>query len=170
MYADLDIECFRPFAPLLPDASVLLSYKQGSNFSRGASNSIFGSAAHHPFWDAVFQVLANRANVVDDAVLAEPKTQSNLRRLEADDAPVVDKALREACRRLLDVPDEGIDVEWAESPAEAALVAQACKYIASRVCAPRDMGAKAAAALRTVLLQLAAEAELYAWKFSGGLL
>lgn len=40
---------------------MLLSYKQGSNFSRGASNSIFGSVAHHPFWDEVFHVLIDRA-------------------------------------------------------------------------------------------------------------
>lgn len=41
---------------------MLLSYKQGSNFSHGASNSIFGSAAHHPFWDEVFRILTDRAN------------------------------------------------------------------------------------------------------------
>ena len=94
MYADLDIECFRPFEPLLPDASVLLSYKQGSNFSRGASNSIFGSAAHHPFWDAVFQVLADRANT---SLLGH-------RDVLFSTGPAV---LREAVRRLLRLPQNG---------------------------------------------------------------
>ena len=65
MYADLDIECFRPFAPLLgPGTSLLLSYKQGANFSRGACNSIFGSARGHPFWRVVFDVLRNRSSLV----------------------------------------------------------------------------------------------------------
>ena len=72
---------------------------------------------------------------------------------------------------LLDVPDQGVlDLEYADSPAEASVVARGCKYFASRICVPRDMGAQSAAAARTALLQLAAEAELYAWKTSGGLL
>ena len=41
---------------------------------------------------------------------------------------------------------------------------------ASSALVPRDMGAHSAAALRTGLLRLAAEAEAYAWKTSGGLL
>jgi mannosyltransferase OCH1-like enzyme len=50
VYADLDIECFRSLAPLMGDAALVLSYKQGANFSRGVGNSIFGSAPRHPFW------------------------------------------------------------------------------------------------------------------------
>ena len=58
VYADLDIECFRPFGPLLrTGTSLLLSYKQGGNFSRGACNSIFGSAAGHPFWRLVIALM-----------------------------------------------------------------------------------------------------------------
>ena len=65
LYADLDIECFRPLGPLLrPGTSLLLSYKQGNNFSRGACNSIFASVAAHPFWDVVFDVLRNRSTIV----------------------------------------------------------------------------------------------------------
>ena len=44
VYADLDTECFKPFAPLVRGSSLLLSYKLGANFSRGACNSIFASA------------------------------------------------------------------------------------------------------------------------------
>ena len=85
--------------------------------------------------------------------------------------PTLPKGLREVCRRLLDQPDEGVmDLAYADVPAEAAVVARGCKYIAARICVPRDMGAASAAAARTALLQLAAEAELYAWKSSGGLL
>jgi hypothetical protein len=53
VYADLDTECFAPFAPVLAGASLVLSYKAGANFSRGACNSIFASAAGHPFWHVV---------------------------------------------------------------------------------------------------------------------
>lgn len=93
VYADLDIQCFRPFAPLLQqhDASLLLSYKQGSNFSRGASNSIFGSTAHHPFWEAVFRVLLDRANT----------SLAGHRDVLFSTGPAV---LREAVRRVLRLP------------------------------------------------------------------
>ena len=37
---------------LLADHSLVLSYKLGANFSRGASNSIFASARGHPLWQA----------------------------------------------------------------------------------------------------------------------
>ena len=49
VYADLDIQCFKPFAPLLRGVSTLLSYKAGANFSRGASNSLFGSLSNAVF-------------------------------------------------------------------------------------------------------------------------
>jgi hypothetical protein len=40
---------------------LLLSFKEGSNFAKGACNSIFGSAAAHPFWPVVFDILLNRS-------------------------------------------------------------------------------------------------------------
>ena len=46
--------------------STLLSYKAGANFSRGASNSLFGSTAGHPFWRVVFDVLLNGKTVLQD--------------------------------------------------------------------------------------------------------
>ena len=93
VYADLDIECFRPFAPLLAQhgASVLLSYKQGANFSKGVSNSIFASVAQHPLWDAVFAVLLERANTA----------LAGHRDVLYSTGPAV---LREAVRRLLRLP------------------------------------------------------------------
>lgn len=48
--------------------------------------------------------------------------------------------------------------------------AEAARFVAARLCEPRDMANSAAAACRTVLLQLAAEAETFAWSSSGGLL
>ena len=92
VYADLDIQCFKPFAPLLRGVSTLLSYKAGANFSRGASNSLFGSTAGHPFWRVVFDVLLNRSTTPlrgSHAVLYST-------------GPAV---LREAVRRLLRLPD-----------------------------------------------------------------
>ena len=40
VYADLDIECFRPFAPVVGGARVVFSYKQGVNVTRGLANAI----------------------------------------------------------------------------------------------------------------------------------
>jgi hypothetical protein len=92
MYADLDTECFSSFSPLLQGATLLLSYKAGANFSRGACNSIFGSAKGHPFWAVVKDVLRNRSGTPlsgHTAVLYAT-------------GPAV---LREAVRRLLRLPE-----------------------------------------------------------------
>ena len=116
-------------------------------------------------------VFSNRAAIVADALLQEPKTQVELRRMEPEDGPLVETVLREACRRLLEI-ELGWDADdsYTDQPGDAALAAIAAKYVASRACVPRDLGAPAAAALRTTLLQMADEAETYAWKASGGLL
>ena len=94
VYADLDTECFKPFAPIVRGASLVLSYKMGSNFSRGACNSVFGSAPHHPFWRVVFDVLRNRS--------ATPLATGHTAVLYST-GPAV---LREAIRRLLRLPRE----------------------------------------------------------------
>uniref|UniRef100_A0A7S0PUT1 Alpha 1,4-glycosyltransferase domain-containing protein n=1 Tax=Coccolithus braarudii TaxID=221442 RepID=A0A7S0PUT1_9EUKA len=61
VYADLDIECFRPFAPVLAGHRVVFSYKQGTNMSRGLVNAIFASEARHPLWRELFDELSARA-------------------------------------------------------------------------------------------------------------
>ena len=48
--------------------------------------------------------------------------------------------------------------------------ARSAKFVAARLCVPRDMGAAAGAALRGTLLEIAREEEAYAWRASGGLL
>jgi hypothetical protein len=109
---------------------------------------------------------------VADALNAQPKTQTHLRRLDGEtDGPLVELALREACRTLLDLPEEADgDDPYTVEPGDASVVAQAAKYVASRICVPRDMGAPAAAAARCALLRLSHQAGSYAWKASGGLL
>ena len=42
--------------------------------------------------------------------------------------------------------------------------------VAARLCAPRDMGAPAAALLRATLLEIAEQEERFAWSASGGML
>jgi hypothetical protein len=91
LYADLDMECFRPLAPLIEDASLVLSYKHGANFSLGASNAIFLSSRAHPFWKAVFAVLRSRSH----AVLRDHRA------VLYSTGPAV---LREALRRILRLP------------------------------------------------------------------
>lgn len=99
VYADLDTECFKPFSALLrhggeaAGASLLLSYKAGGNFSKGACNSIFGSAAGHPFWDVVLDVMLNRS--------ATP-----LRGHKDVLYSTGPSVLREAVRRLLRLPSD----------------------------------------------------------------
>ena len=132
-------------------------------------------------------LVANRAAIVADAVRAEaPLSQPALERLPAADASLVDATLREAARRLLsaggseaeaEAGDDGLDslredfdALLEESPANSAAIARAAKYVAERLCAPRDMGAAPATVLRGALLQMAADAEAIAWSRSGGLL
>ena len=112
----------------------------------------------------------NRVNVLADAVNEAPKSQTQLRRLEGEDAEAVDAGLREVCRRLLDLPAESLVPEYATSPEQAAAVARGSKYVASRICVPRDMGAPAAALLRATLLEIAEQEERFAWSASGGML
>jgi hypothetical protein len=106
-----------------------------------------------------------------DALTALASTAKNLR-LEDEDLPCIDMAIREGTRRLLGLPEavDGSD-DYAESPGDAAIVARVAKFIARRVCVPHDLeDPEVAKALRCALLRLAKEAEAYAWTASGGLL
>ena len=106
-----------------------------------------------------------------DALTALANTAKTLR-LEEEDLPCIDMAIREGTRRLLGLPEavDGSD-DFAESPGDAAIVARVAKFIARRVCVPHDLeDAEVAKALRCALLRLAKEAEAYAWTASGGLL
>ncbi|CAK0833938.1 unnamed protein product [Prorocentrum cordatum] len=86
--------------------------------------------------------------------------EGSLKRLAPEKAPAVDAALRAVAAALLAgappvlprAAADGAEVDRAD-------VAQACHYVAARLCVPRDMGAPAAAALRAALLSLAAAAE-----------
>jgi mannosyltransferase OCH1-like enzyme len=61
VYADLDIECSKPFAPVLGAHRAVFSYKQGRNLSRGLVNALFATERHHPLWEHVFALLSNRS-------------------------------------------------------------------------------------------------------------
>lgn len=156
--------------------------KRADNAARDALNALQKAAindfsAEHRA-SAAYVVVGNREAIVADAVNAQPESQLNLKRLadeeedEDEDARrLVDYTLREACRRLVDLPeDDDIDDECIDSPADAAMVAQAARYVAGRICVPRDMGKPAASALRSTLMKIASESENYAWANSGGLL
>lgn len=132
---------------------------------------------------AATKLVRNRQAVVADAVSSEPKTQRELKRLEADEAEAVELVLAECATRLLALAEAGGDADATaktlrrsrsflgglEAP-EAVSAARAAKYVAARLCAPRDLGASAAALLRATLRQVETEAERYAWSASGGLL
>ena len=83
--------------------------------------------------------------LVKSALSEEPKTQTQLARIDAEDQRFVEGTLREACRRLLGI--EEWEDDYMETPGDAAVVANAARYVASRICAPRDMSAPAASVL-----------------------
>ena len=126
---------------------------------------------------AARKLIGNRDAVVADATSESAKSQPQLKRLLPREAPVVESVLQSAAERLLEAEtrssrdsiEELLDAEWTE--AELAMVrARAAKFVAARLCVPRDMGAEAGAALRATLLEIASEEELFAWSASGGLL
>lgn len=126
--------------------------------------------------EAARVLLAKHEDVVADATSKAVRSQPQLVRQEEDDSHYVDEVLREAMIRLLASTDHNVQGESivdaldSADPLRAMAWAQAAKFVAARICVPRDMGAPAAAALRSVLLQICADAELLAWKSSGGLL
>ena len=116
-------------------------------------------------------LISQRKAIVEDATADVEVSAGGLRRFDEDDVPQIESALREGARRLLGSAGPlGDDDTYVDGPGDAALVARASKYISRRVCAPRDIDAEAAIALRCVLLDMAREAEAYAWSLSGGLL
>ena len=101
-------------------------------------------------------------------------------------APLVESVLQTAAERLLgplgadphaededisgrEMLEEMLDTDWTEAEI-AAVRGRAARYVAARLCVPRDMGAAAGAALRATLLEIADEEERFAWSASGGML
>eukprot|EP00931_Biecheleriopsis_adriatica_P078378 TRINITY_DN51844_c0_g1_i1.p1 TRINITY_DN51844_c0_g1~~TRINITY_DN51844_c0_g1_i1.p1 ORF type:complete len:467 (-),score=99.92 TRINITY_DN51844_c0_g1_i1:23-1384(-) len=101
-------------------------------------------------FEAASKVLSNRKAIVMDAINQEPKSQKELQRLDPSKATSVEVALQAAVASLLTTSPPVLPAS--APPSE---VAEACRYVAARLCAPRDMGAPAAAALRDVLQTLA---------------
>lgn len=112
-------------------------------------------APHDAAIAAASKLISNRDAVVADAAAGEDegKSQKTLTRLPRTAAPVVEKVLRNSAARLLGLSPEPI------TPDEASTAAQAARFVAQRICVPRDMGAPAAKALRTALFQEAGAAE-----------
>ena len=65
--------------------------------------------------------------------------------------------------------EELLDEEWNEAEI-ASVRGRAARFVAARLCVPRDMGAPAAARLRATLLEIAEQEERFAWSASGGML
>lgn len=128
--------------------------------ARASSSTALAAASEEARAEAAAKLLSNHEAVVADAVLVEPKSQKELQRLPPAKAPVVDATLRSVAAALVaGVPPAlpALDADGARvDPAD---VAQVCRYIAARLCAPRDMGAPAAAALRAAMSSLLVAAE-----------
>ena len=111
--------------------------------------------------EAAARLSMNRAAVARDAADASPKTQPFVARAASTDS--ADAAIDAALAALADARPRrlrrlrrlarGLRKTAPPQLSDDAKVAASC--IAARLCAPRDMGAPAAAALRHVLLKLA---------------
>eukprot|EP00968_Pinguiococcus_pyrenoidosus_P017707 scaffold1790_cov257-Pinguiococcus_pyrenoidosus.AAC.2 len=108
--------------------------------------------------EAAAKLISNREAVIADATAAdkEPKSQRALERLPASAAPVVSQVLRNAAARLVGVSPVPVDEKDSE------IAAKAARFVASRVSAPRDVGAPAARVLRMALFQEEKAAQLKA--------
>merc|ERR1719198_1210202 len=90
--------------------------------------------------EAVAKLVENHAAVIADAISTEPKSQKDLSRLHPTKAPAVDATLRAVAAALIAggaplVPatdSSGKEVDLAE-------VAHTARYVAGRLCVPRDM-------------------------------
>jgi glutathione S-transferase len=106
--------------------------------------------------EAAAKLISNRAAVVADVVNTEPKSQKHLQRLAPDKEGVVEATLREAASALISGrPPQPPECDHTGAPCDAADVAATCSFVAARLCAPRDMGAPAADALRRTLFSIA---------------
>lgn len=108
--------------------------------------------------EAATKLLGNHEAVVADAVNPEPRSQKELARLPESKAPAVDATLRVLAAALLSGEDSALVPPTADAlgrPIDVAEVDTTCRYLAARLCVPRDMGAPAATALRAACLGLA---------------
>jgi len=145
--------------------------------------------------EAAAVLIRNRAAIVADATNQEPKSQPQLRRLEEREAPLVESILQTATEKLLgpqlgtdrgdgdgdgggdddeaisgrEMLEEMLDEDWTEAEI-ASIRGRSARYVAARLCVPRDMGAAAGAVLRATLLEIADHEERFAWSASGGML
>jgi len=130
---------------------------------------------------AARKLLENREAILADATNTEAKSQTHIERLDPCDVEYVERMLREATSRLLKRASVSVEPSDEEeelppmlsrtmAPHEAVACAQAARLVSARLCVPRDLDGLAAAELRSVLHELACEAEAFAWSGSGGLL
>jgi len=121
-----------------------------------AGSGSAGSLPEAARLEAAAKLINNRAAVVADAVNTEPRSQKDLQRLAPSKEAVVEATLREVAAALVSGrPPRPPEHDHTGAPCDVADIAATCRYIAARLCAPRDMGAPAADALRKTLFSLA---------------
>ena len=110
--------------------------------------------------EAARKIISNHEAIVGDACRPEPRSQTQVTRVEYTPRAraEVDAMLRGVCVSLLadaaaieDESEPHASSEGVTSPTAAA----AARVVASRLCAPRDMGAPAASVLRSKLMEVA---------------
>ena len=109
-------------------------------------------------------VLSNQEAVIADALNTEPRTQTKLKRLDEEDRPLR-RAHSGGVPPLLGVDDHDDDYEHAGDMPWSPRRRVGFAYLRAAT-----RGAPAASALRCSLMGIAAQAEMYAWTASGGML
>ncbi len=155
-----------PLAPAQQAAADAADRAAADRLAQFAAAAAAGRAPEAARQEAARALAANRDAVAADAVRAAPLSQLHIPRVPDDAAGrrAADAALRAAAWALL-APEAAAGGHGHAAAAAAALrregadpglAARAARVVAARLCVPRDMGAAAGAALRTVLLGIAA--------------
>jgi glutathione S-transferase len=109
-------------------------------------------------YEAASKILNNREAIVSDIVNSAPKSQDHIARVDdiRDNREAIEEMLEVVIFKLLmsDLTGGNEEEEGRVSDIYAAIARQGAEVMAQRVCAPRDMSAPAAKALRVALLSV----------------
>jgi glutathione S-transferase len=112
-------------------------------------------------YEAASKILNNREAIVSDIVNAAPKSQDHIARVEdsTDNREAIEEMLEVVVFKLLmsdlsSGDDEEGGGECNVSDIYATIAREGAEVMAQRICAPRDMSAPAAKALRSALLSV----------------
>jgi hypothetical protein len=113
-------------------------------------------------WEAARKIVNNKDAIVNDIMNSSPKSQDQIDRVEAngDNKEAIEEMLEVVIFKLLMTEfsgrndDDDLSDELSVSDLYSEVAKKGAMVMAQRVCAPRDMSAPAAKALRAALLSV----------------